>query len=450
MLGLEFACGAAGIVSPRDGQVVKLLSDVQRVVLSLPTQKERSVFLKRYRETVKPTRQAADWHRAKPLTLRWKPEAGEKAPWEIALASRPDFSDAQFFYGSPYALPVQTNAEGVAEVSVPSTNLELGRTYYWRVACNYMCGKWGHVRGKCGCTNVVEKRSATVTFVTDELAPRWIATEGRVGNVRDLGGRRTTDGRRVRQGMIYRGQGLNESSATGERPGRNKMTVEDVQLFTKTLGIRTDLDLRMQLETGGLTESPLGAGIRYVQRESECYRGIFNRHGMKVMAENFREFCNPANYPVYFHCRDGADRTGALAYVLNGVLGVSRQELETDWESTFYPAMPDDHPDQGHWRRLSHLDHGFSKYGKAGDSWNRRIELYLLDCGVTETELRKFREIMLDASRPQSRLDWQGDNITANCIRRRKSGEPVVCRSGIRDNMVLSYLGFCDKSLKSY
>lgn len=181
-----------------------------------------------------------------------------------------------------------------------------------------------------------------------------------------------------------------------ERPGRNKMTVEDVRLFTEQLGIRTDLDLRMLLETGGLTESPLGAGVRYVQRESECYRGIFHRHGMKAMAENFRVFCNRENYPIYFHCRDGADRTGALAYVLNGILGVSRQELETDWESTFYPMVPDDNPDKGYWRRLSHLDQGFSKYGKNGDSWSRRIELYLQDCGVTEAEMRAFREIVLE------------------------------------------------------
>ena len=40
---------------------------------------------------------------------------------------------------------------------------------------------------------------------------------------------------------------------------------------------------------------------------------------------------------------------------------------------TFYPMVPDDNPDRNYWRRLSHLDQGFSKYGKNGDSWNRRI-----------------------------------------------------------------------------
>ena len=36
-----------------------------------------------------------------------------------------------------------------------------------------------------------------------------------------------------------------------------------------------------------------------------------------------------------------------------------------------------------------------SRYGADGDTWNRRIELYLLDCGVTAEEIAKFRSIML-------------------------------------------------------
>jgi hypothetical protein len=31
-----------------------------------------------------------------------------------------------------------------------------------------------------------------------------------------------------------------------------------------------------------------------------------------------------------------------------------------------------------------------------GDSWNHRIELYLLDCGVTKDEIEAFRAIMLE------------------------------------------------------
>ena len=114
------------------------------------------------------------------------------------------------------------------------------------------------------------------------------------------------------------------------------------------------------------------------------------------MAENFRESCKPEDYPIDFPCIGGADRTGSLAYVLNGVLGVDRREMETDWESTFYPRIPDANPDPEFWCRESHFNNGFAKYGKDGDSWNRRIELYLLDCGVTKEEIEAFKSIILE------------------------------------------------------
>ena len=172
--------------------------------------------------------------------------------------------------------------------------------------------------------------------------------------------------------------------------------VEDVKYLTGTLVIKTDLDLRSDGEIGGMKESPLGAGVAFIKRSSQCYKGIFTDSGKKVMAENFRVFCRPENYPIYFHCIGGADRTGSLAYVLNGVLGVDRHEMETDWESTFYPSIPDSNPDPNFWCRESHFNNGFAKYGKDGDSWNRRIELYLLDCGVTKEEIESFRSIMLE------------------------------------------------------
>ena len=121
--------------------------------------------------------------------------------------------------------------------------------------------------------------------------------------------------------------------------------------------------------------------------------------GMKTMAENFRVFCDEKNYPIYFHCIGGADRTGSLAYVLNGILGVDRHDLETDWESTFYPTLPEmrkDYTGPSYWCGENHFNDGFAKYGDASTSWNDRIELYLLDCGVTKEEIAKFRSIMLE------------------------------------------------------
>ena len=119
---------------------------------------------------------------------------------------------------------------------------------------------------------------------------------------------------------------------------------------------------------------------------------------MKTMASNFRLFCDRKNYPIYFHCIGGADRTGTLAYVLNGVLGVSQHEAETDWESTFYPRIPDENPDLQFWCRESHFNDGLAKYGDANTSWNERVVLYMKDCGITDEEIARFREIMLETA----------------------------------------------------
>ena len=80
------------------------------------------------------------------------------------------------------------------------------------------------------------------------------------------------------------------------------------------------------------------------------------------------------------------------------MLGVGKEDLERDWESTFYNGMSiPGVDDPKHARGTQHFDAGFAKYGKPGDPLARRIELYLLDCGVTEAEIAAFRSIMLSS-----------------------------------------------------
>ena len=237
--------------------------------------------------------------------------------------------------------------------------------------------------------------STPTSFATEDLPPRWIELEGRVSNFRDLGGWRTEDGRRVKTGLLFRSQAFNDNSVNGEIPGRNRLMVEDVSFLVESLGLKTDLDLRSDRERSTLSASPAGPGVRLVMRSSDSYRGIFGKRGRKTMRENFRLLCDRRNLPLYFHCIAGADRTGALAYVALGVLGVGKEDLEREWELTFHPKSPGcAHDDTG--RTTSHFDRGFAKYGSAGDSLKRRIELYLLDCGVKPEEIEAFRAIMLE------------------------------------------------------
>ena len=393
------ALAAIVLVSPENDARVATLPPAQKAVLAQPTKDER--------RTVGTSYPNGPWGVAAPLVLKWRATAGETGSWKIRVGTRPDLKDGTDYW--IFFFDIEPDADGIYSYEVPRTNLELGRRYWWRVWSNVKCAKWscGAATGPHGCpcgATGPAPASAVGTFVTEDMPPRWIAIEGRTKNIRDLGGWRTQDGRRVRQGMAFRGEALNDNSVNGEVVGRNRLTFEDAAYLTKTLGIRTDLDLRTKREISTMTQSPLGPGVAFIHRSAPAYKEIFTPEGMKTMAENFRVFCDEKNYPVFFHCIGGADRTGSLAYVLNGVLGVARADLERDWESTFYPDIPNVVTnDTGkpfingtYWRSSQHFDDGFARYAVPGDTLRDRIERYLLACGVTKEEIEKVREIMLE------------------------------------------------------
>ena len=411
----ETATGAVIPLSPTDDEVVRLLPETQRRIMSFATYDMRLEALMKDRECG--GREFGDdgsrWRVSAPLVLVWRTTDGEGGPWRIALGEKRSFADAPVWWVEDLESDVATNGFRTWKWTVPRPNLKLGKTYCWKVWSDVKCTK-AHVHGSmmdgkcavCGQTSKV-RESGVAMFSTDAQPPRWISLEGRVKNIRDLGGWKTLDGHRVKQGMAFRGQGLNDNSPNGEAAGRNRLMVEDVIYLKEILGIKTDLDLRNERETAKMKRSPIGDGVLYVQRAAPLYDGIFKEgdcpdwagaEGKRAMAANFRVFCDRKNYPIYFHCIGGADRTGSLAYVLNGVLGVPRHDLEVDWEATLYPELPEmkkDYTGSKYWRRKQYFDEGFMKYGDEKSSWNERIELYLLDCGVTREEIDNFRSIML-------------------------------------------------------
>ncbi len=394
-------------LAPIDDARVPCVPDDQKAVMNLPTYDERLAALEADAKGARKYKHSGDWRKAAPLVLEWRRTQDESEPWKVEVALSPDFSDARVWYLrnkdierslKHKKLPPKASDKNVIRFSPTTANLEVGRTYYWRVSSKGRCGpdcKPGH---GCDARRVLAP-SPVARFRTEDLAPRWIAVEGDVRNFRDLGGRRTADGRRVKQGRIFRSAGLNANSVTGEVKGKNFLTMTDAEYLIETLGIKTDLDLRSKGEIADMKGSPIGSAVNWINNSSAAYDKIFTDYGKEMTAFNFRVFCNPDNYPILFHCIGGADRTGSLAYVLNGVLGVDRHELETDWETTFYPILPEmrgDYTGHDYWCGEWHFDEGFAKYGDADTPWQKRIELYLIDCGITQQEIDTFRSLMLE------------------------------------------------------
>lgn len=207
-------------------------------------------------------------------------------------------------------------------------NLIPGRTYYWKVRGTYS-----------------NDTSEVGSFTTKQSAVRAISVDG-VSNVRDLGGYKVGSGN-VNYGLLYRGGKLN-GTVNGEA-----VTDEGKATMLNRLGIKTEIDLRSESDDGGQTQNAIGENVKYVKIPLGQYANVIDYESWRNLGNDkvsggydannknaikglFELLADEGNYPVYFHCNAGADRTGTLALLINGLLGVDEQSLIKDYELTTF------------------------------------------------------------------------------------------------------------------
>ena len=225
--------------------------------------------------------------------------------------------------------------------------------------------------------------------IVPEGGVRMIYTPS-VWNVRDLGGWACTGGR-VKYGKIFRGGHF------GSITDADKATIVD------WLGVATDIDLRNNGETGGITASPLGGSVEYYHQSLDFYANAVSTSAAsartvavlkKVMA------CVAANKPCYFHCMSGSDRTGTIAYLLLSLLGVSQSDKDKDYELTAFL----DETDGKRFRSTNYnVTNGngwypLIKYFRdtyTGENDNEKVVAWAVANGITTAEINAFRAAMI-------------------------------------------------------
>lgn len=234
--------------------------------------------------------------------------------------------------------------EQVSGTSFTVKNLIPQKTYVWKVQ-----------QGR--------KKVASGTFRTDGQV-RMIAVEN-CCNARDLGGWKTLDGRTVRYGWLYRTgsidgayAGVGSDNCGGSRcasPNHEaaQTQVGDPHLYTlpedavkalAQIGITADLDLRGATGEGrwgnqcmphsrslGVTMIP-EADFSQIMTDEALYNPLNDDAVVRDIAWIIREL--RAGHPVAFHCRSGADRTGAVAMLIEALLGVPAGDIARDYELT--------------------------------------------------------------------------------------------------------------------
>jgi protein-tyrosine phosphatase len=156
-------------------------------------------------------------------------------------------------------------------------------------------------------------------------------------NFRDLGGYPAVDGRRTRWRTLFRADGL------------STLSEEDFVVLGE-LGIRNVIDLRTSLEVESRGRFPDHEAISYhhlpltdtipgaedlsawedasfvARRYASYLDGDASGVGVTL-----RLLADPANLPAVFHCSVGKDRTGVLAAIVLGFLGVPDDVVVEDY-----------------------------------------------------------------------------------------------------------------------
>ena len=231
---------------------------------------------------------------------------------------------------------------------------------------------------------------------------RWIRTTSgaTAWNVRDLGGW-ACDGGTVKYGLLIRG---------------GKLSSTDRGVLVGELGIQHDLDLRgreggSDNEESTMTVSPLGNDVWYTRAQQYAWYALTPVPTWQtylrcvIDAVTHRE-------PVYFHCTAGSDRTGTLACVLEGLLGMSQSDIDKDYElTTFYSGSGSDaaarRRNESDWKGLISAINAVS-----GDSFRDKcVHFAVGTCGMTMADINAYRAAMIDGT-PET-LHWY-QTIAAN------------------------------------
>ncbi|MBQ6678277.1 MAG: S-layer homology domain-containing protein [Clostridia bacterium] len=261
------------------------------------------------------------------------------------------------------------------------TNFKVATKYYWRVRTDFRA--------------VTETRS----FTTAPDRFRQIYLDGG-NNARDIGGDVNRDGKRIRQGVLYRG---GEPEVYSEEDRYCLLTQEGRRILGVDLGVKTRLDL--QADSVGV-ERGIGEwyGVNYVLRPcAEGWTPCLTGEGAEWFREIFEVVLDTDNYPLYFHCYAGADRTGTVGACIDSLLGFSAEDLKLRfdftslsliWQRSWYDGEKDDTGAIIESNRVNFFNQLAEMFPEARDNCEQ-VEMFLLSIGIEQEKIDAFRDYMI-------------------------------------------------------
>lgn len=206
-------------------------------------------------------------------------------------------------------------------------------------------------------------------------------------NIRDLGGQVGLNGKRIRQGLLFRG-----GVATN-------MTTADQTIMENYLGIELVCGLAENTEDDNLFSVTTFHPYNLLQF-AELSGNISVRRQYIVYIRKIIDYIKEGK-PVYYHCSGGADRTGLMSAMFEGLCGVSENDICKDYELTSFSRYIDGNP-LSRTRRGAYNENGDYQYRNVG--FGNAMKFVRSQTGETYTD--KWVSLLTDSA-------INGDGYTA-------------------------------------
>ena len=181
--------------------------------------------------------------------------------------------------------------------------------------------------------------------VPDPAPPRMLAVRGS-RNLRDLGGYRTADGRRVRHGRLYRAGHPGELCETGmaEFAALGLGAIVDLRTTEERAHIPYPAEALGQTHYWSrdyaLSRGDIVAMLREPATTADAMRAQMKANYRKLVHEQHEgiaatlRFLGEGRTPVLINCTAGKDRTGVAAAVVLAALGAPHEAVRRDFAYT--------------------------------------------------------------------------------------------------------------------
>ena len=322
--------------------------------------------------------------------------------WNYTAPSGKTVSKFQLLFGQRSDLGDAFTVDGTTANSVSFYNSYLGDNYF-KVVANFSDG--------------TKEASEIKVFKVDTQAPRNLYV-GNLPNVRDMGGRTTYAGGKIKQGLIYRGAGHNfdQRNTSVNSEGKN--------VILNQLKIKTEINVANgtgnNLSNSGITVPAVkNAFMDYGQNSGGVGHPYSN---LSRNAEKIRQvmdiLADANNYPVFYHCRIGTDRTGITGMMIGGLIGIPFNEIFQDYcFSNFAPIDGQRYPhkssDPNGDDAAKYIDEILAM---PGNNFQEQTYNALLSIGCPAETLNTVIDLVTEGSKasiPNNQVVGRGNSLTS-------------------------------------